>query len=66
MSCKAMISMKCSNTSNTKKPISWTRPHSDGKQGSQKGTISRRKPVCLLEHYERGFSSYTYLTEEQP
>jgi arginine decarboxylase len=30
----------------------------------QKGTISRSEARLLLEHYERGLSSYTYLTEE--
>jgi arginine decarboxylase len=29
-----------------------------------KGTISRSEARLLLEHYERGLSSYTYLTEE--
>src|SRR4029079_4104292 len=29
-----------------------------------KGTISRYEARLLLEHYERGLSSYTYLTEE--
>jgi arginine decarboxylase len=32
--------------------------------GIQKGTISRAEARLLLEHYERGLSSYTYLTEE--
>ena len=30
----------------------------------QKGTISRSEARLLLEHYERGLSSYTYLTED--
>ena len=29
-----------------------------------KGTLSRSEARLLLEHYERGLSSYTYLTEE--
>lgn len=32
--------------------------------GILKGTISRYEARLLLEHYERGLSSYTYLTEE--
>ena len=32
--------------------------------GILKGTISRPEARLLLEHYERGLSSYTYLTEE--
>lgn len=32
--------------------------------GILKGTISRQEARLLLEHYERGLTSYTYLTEE--
>jgi arginine decarboxylase len=32
--------------------------------GILKGTISRSEARLLLQHYERGLSSYTYLTEE--
>jgi arginine decarboxylase len=32
--------------------------------GILKGSISRQEARLLLEHYERGLSSYTYLTEE--
>lgn len=33
--------------------------------GIIKGTISRSEAKLLLQHYERGLSSYTYLTEEE-
>lgn len=33
--------------------------------GILRGTISRQEARLLLEHYERGLTSYTYLTEEQ-
>lgn len=33
--------------------------------GILRGTISRQDARLLLEHYERGLTSYTYLTEEQ-
>jgi arginine decarboxylase len=33
--------------------------------GIQRGSISRPEARLLLEHYERGLSSYTYLTDEQ-
>src|SRR5262249_14964132 len=34
-------------------------------KGILTGTISRPEARLLLEHYERGLSSYTYLTEEE-
>ena len=33
--------------------------------GILRGTISRQEARLLMEHYERGLTSYTYLTEEQ-
>ena len=34
--------------------------------GILNGSISRSEAKLLLQHYERGLSSYTYLSEEEP